>query len=129
MGIFGSPERRSATISDELFAQRRGGSASVSPDKALQLAAVWACYRILAGVGSTLPIDQFRGSEPVSTEALFAEPVAGQPVSDWLHRLWISVLSTGNAYAYVSHDSSAQRVVSAELLPSSLIRWEQRNKQ
>ena len=66
MGLFRrQSEQRAVTAADILAAinDRRsygGGAPSVTNDSAMRLSAVWACVRLIAGVGSTLPLDVYR---------------------------------------------------------------------
>lgn len=131
MGLF-RRERRSAAGSDAalsafLAAQRSGTTASLGvsdPDQAMRLAAVWSCFRILAGIGASLPLDQFRDGVPMRRARLWDEPFPGQTLPDWSRRLWMSVLTDGNAYGIVSRDTDAQMVPrSVELIDPRLVSW------
>jgi len=130
MGLI-RPNRERRSLTDpvaEMWAARRGSfGETVTPERALQLAAVWSCYRILAGIGSTLPLDQYRGDAEVARDPLLDEPFPGQPLPDWLHRLWVSLLSTGNAYGWCSgplRGPGARTPSQVELLPTGAVKWE-----
>lgn len=128
---FGASRSASNPV-EALFAQRRGGSGGqdVTLDRALRLSAVWSCHRILAGIGSTLPLDQLRTTNgqtlPMQRAAFWDEPAQGQSLPDWLHRLWMSLLGSGNAYGIVTGAGPADlfRVPGAvELIDSGAARW------
>lgn len=73
MGFVLRPEQRSITAGDVIAAvnAQRLGSTDTVPvdvDSAMRLSAVWACIRLIAGVGSTLPLDVYRGTGQSRTE-------------------------------------------------------------
>lgn len=128
MGLF-RRERRSAgddaTLSAFLSSRRQSQPMEVSdPDQAMRLAAVWSCFRVLAGIGASLPIDQYRGGVPMRNAHLWEEPFPGQTTPDWMRRLWMSILTSGNAYGVVSRANDAGMVpTSVELIDPALVRW------
>jgi phage portal protein BeeE len=75
MGLFrrsGVEERAitAADVIDLVNDRRRYGNvpAEVTTDSAMRLSAVWACVRLLAGLGSTLPLDQQRNRNGQTVE-------------------------------------------------------------
>ena len=80
MGLF-KREARQITA-DNMIAAVNGmrlapGAPPVDANSAMRLSAVWACVRLLAGVGSTLPLDQFldgrAGRTSLPASSLFRE--------------------------------------------------------
>lgn len=129
MGLF-RRERRSqagsdAALSAFLASQRSTQPTAVSdPDQAMRLAAVWSCFRVLAGIGASLPLDQYRSGTPMQRARLWDEPFPGQTLPDWMRRLWMSVLTDGNAYGIVSRATDSQMVpTSVELIDPKLVTW------
>ena len=113
MGLFrrSGVEERGFSASDVIALmndRRRSGSMppSVTTDSAMRLSAVWACVRLLAGLGSTLPLDQQRRRDGLTVDVprsvLFDQPQAGTTLSTWLYQVWSSMLTAGNAYGLVT---------------------------
>lgn len=114
MGLFSrnrrTPEARAA---DSLAALQqildRSGMTTagvpVTPDSAMQQAAVWASIELVAGVGSSLPLDEFRkvndDQVAVSLSALFADPDPDPSITAqaWRAQILRSAVARGNAYA------------------------------
>jgi len=77
----------------------------VTSDSAMRSTTVWACYELVAGVGSSLPLDEFRkvGNEQIEVglSALFTDPDPDPSVTAvaWRGQVLRSVVSRGNAYA------------------------------
>ena len=92
MGLFrrSGVEERGFSASDVIALmndRRRSGSMppSVTTESAMRLSAVWACVRLLAGLGSTLPLDQQRRRDGLTVDVprsvLFDQPQAGTTLS------------------------------------------------
>lgn len=100
---------RAATLTALQTIMDRSGVTSsgvtVTDEKALTSDAVWACLELIAGVGSSLPLDEFtrQGAEqiPVTLSALFADPDPDPSVTGVAFRAQIlrSAAARGNAYA------------------------------
>lgn len=135
MGLFRrNLEERAITAADVIAAvndRRRTGAfaaqPSVTTESAMRLSAVWACVRLLAGVGSTLPLDTYRVVGDVSTEvrrpALFDQPSPGVSLSTWLYQVWSSLLTDGNAYGIATSFGANSYPSSVELLAPSMVQW------
>jgi HK97 family phage portal protein len=135
MGLFRrNLEQRAITPSDVIAAvndRRRFGplapQASVTTESAMRLSAVWACVRLLAGVGSTLPLDTYRVVNGVTSEvrrpSLFDQPSPGVALPTWLYQVWSSLLTDGNAYGVATEFGANSYPSSVELLDPSLVSW------
>ena len=135
MGLFRRGlEQRAITPADVIAAvndRRRFGplapQASVTTETAMRLSAVWACIRLLAGVGSTLPLDTYRTVNGVSSEVrrpvLFDQPSPGVALPTWLYQVWSSLLTDGNAYGLATSFAGNSYPSSVELLDPSLVSW------
>jgi len=135
MGLFRrNLEQRAITPSDVIAAvndRRRFGplapQASVTTESAMRLSAVWACVRLLAGVGSTLPLDTYRIVNGVTSEvrrpSLFDQPSPGVALPTWLYQVWSSLLTDGNAYGVATEFGANSYPSSVELLDPSLVSW------
>lgn len=135
MGLFRrNLEARTITAEDVISVmndRRRRGSMSSQPlvttESAMRLSAVWACVRLLAGVGSTLPLDVFRVVNDLSVEvrrpALFDRPSPGVNLPTWLYQVWASLLTDGNAYGLVTSFAPNGYPTSVEILDPSVIKW------
>ena len=95
MGFFKREQR--AITPDSIIAavnqmRMRTGAPIVDANSAMRLAAVWACVRLLAGVGSTLPLDQYRdgpgGRTQLPASSLFRAPAPNVNITTWLYQLW-----------------------------------------
>lgn len=132
MGLFRRAESRSITPGEmiSLVNERRLGSSTppVNTERALTLSAVWASIRLLAGVGSTLPLDVHRSgssnvSSVISTPSLFVQPDPHLSLSSWLYALWTSLLTSGNAYGLVTGSNGTGYPTTVELLDPSSVTW------
>ena len=133
MGLFRrNVEARSITPGEmiAMVNERRLQSSTppVNTQTAMTLSAVWASIRLLAGVGSTLPLDVHRsGSSNVSsimaTPSLFVQPDPHLSLSSWLYALWTSLLTAGNAYGIVTASNGTGYPTSLELLDPSTVTW------
>jgi len=134
MGLFrrSGVEERGFSASDVIALmndRRRSGSMppSVTTESAMRLSAVWACVRLLAGLGSTLPLDQQRTRDgitvDVSRSTLFDQPQPGTTLSTWLYQVWSSMLTAGNAYGLVTEVGANGWPTTVELLDPSVVQW------
>ena len=133
MGLFRrQPEQRAVSAADILQAinDRRGmpgGAPSVTNESAMRLSAVWACIRLIAGVGSTLPLDVYRSQAgewvEVSTPSVFVQPSTESTLSTWLYQLWSSLLTAGNAYGLVSATGANGWPLSVDLIDPGAVTW------
>lgn len=113
MGIFRrsrpeAVEDRTTTLAALQQLMDRGGmtaaGVSVDPDKALTNSATWACLELIAGVGSSLPLDEFRKASgeqiAVPLSAVFADPDPDPSVTAVGFRAQVlrSAAARGNAY-------------------------------
>lgn len=134
MGLFrrSGVEERGFSASDVIALmndRRRSGSVppSVTTESAMRLSAVWACVRLLAGLGSTLPLDQQRRRDGLTVDVprsvLFDQPQAGTTLSTWLYQVWSSMLTAGNAYGLVTAIGANGWPTTVELLDPSVVQW------
>jgi HK97 family phage portal protein len=134
MGLFrrGGIEERAITAADVIDLvndRRRYGNVpvEVTTDSAMRLSAVWACVRLLAGLGSTLPLDQQRTRNGVTVEVtrspLFDQPQPDTTLSTWLYQAWSSLLTAGNTYGLVTAVGSNGYPTSVELIDPGLVQW------
>ena len=137
MGLFRRRvEERAITAEDVISMvneRRRTGSMpmSVTTDSAMRLSAVWACIRLLAGLGSTLPLDQqrTRGGQTVEVtrSPLFDMPQPDTTLSTWLYQLWSSLLTAGNVYGLVTSVQANGYPASVELLDPAAVQWRRKD--
>jgi len=127
-------EKRTITPAEMIAAvndRRRYGATQpiVTTDSAMRLSAVWACVRLLAGLGSSLPLDQQRTRGGVTVEVprspLFDAPQPNTTLSTWLYQLWSSILTTGNAYGLVTATGANGYPSTVELIDPSFVQWSQ----
>lgn len=135
MGLFRRNFESRAITADDVISmindrRRRGGLSgqpSVTTESAMRLSAVWACIRLLAGVGSTLPLDTYRTVNDLSVEvrrpALFDRPSPGLNLPTWLYQVWASLLTDGNAYGLATSFAPNGYPTTVELLDPSLVTW------
>ena len=134
MGLFrrSGVEERGFSASDVIALmndRRRSGSVppSVTTESAMRLSAVWACVRLLAGLGSTLPLDQQRNRAGITVDVprspLFDRPQPGTTLSTWLYQVWSSMLTAGNAYGLVTEIGPNGWPTTVELLDPSVVQW------
>lgn len=68
----------------------------------LSLVPAYACIRLIADAGSSLPLQQFRktstGRAPMPLAPLFENPTQYGTTVDWLEQGFVSALARGNAY-------------------------------
>ena len=134
MGLFrrAAPEQRKFSADDVLAMmndRRRTGTMPpvVTTDSAMRLSAVGACIRLLAGLGSTLPLDQQRRRDGLTVDVprsvLFDRPQPGVTLSTWLYQVWSSLLTAGNAYGLVTSVGANGYLTTVELLDPSVVQW------
>jgi HK97 family phage portal protein len=134
MGLFrrSGVEQRTITAADVIDLvndRRRYGNVpmEVTIDSAMRLSAVWACIRLLAGLGSTLPLDQQRTRNGVTVEVtrspLFDMPQPETTLSTWLYQAWSSMLTDGNIYGLVTSIASNGYPTSVELIDPGMVQW------
>ena len=89
--------------------------------------AVWACVRLIAGVGSTLPIDAYRmvGGESVPTPAagVLVDPSVDVSPSVWRYQMWSSLLLAGNAYGLITEFAPNGFPRRIEMLSPNVVTW------
>lgn len=89
--------------------------------------AVWACVRLIAGVGSTLPVDQFRtvGGEQSQMELaqVLADPSTEVSPSVWRYQLWSSLLLAGNAYGLITEFTASGFPRRIDILSPGDVTW------
>lgn len=105
------PETRAATLAQlAAFADRSGMTTAgvvVDPDKAIRHSAVWAAIELIAGVGSSMPLNEYRmvaGQQvQVDLSSMFADPDPDPSISAVAFRAQMlrSAATRGNAYADV----------------------------
>ncbi|NBW09899.1 MAG: phage portal protein [Caulobacteraceae bacterium] len=137
MGLFRrQPEQRAVTAGDILAAinDRRSGNMagpSVTNESAMRLSAVWACVRLIAGVGSTLPLDVYRTQGDAQTQlakpSLFVQPSPDMTLSTWLYQLWSSLLTAGNAYGLVTATGANGWPTTVELVNPAAVSWSEQD--
>lgn len=135
MGLFRRfTEKRTITAGEMIAAvndRRRFGATApvVTTDSAMRLSAVWACVRLLAGLGSSLPLDQQRTRGGVTVDvtrsSLFDAPSPNTTLSTWLYQLWSSILTTGNGYGIVTGYGANGYPTSLELIDPAVVQWQQ----
>lgn len=133
-GLLRSSERRSVSAEEILAAvneRRLGGGVSLSSQvddhTALRHSAVWACVRLIAGVGSTFPLDQTRRSGdtqvPVPLAPVLADPSVDVSATTWRHQLWSSLLLAGNAYGLITEFAPNGFPRRVEMLSPGQVSW------
>lgn len=126
-------EERAITPAEMLAAvnERRLGGRSlpstVDDSTAMRHSAVWACVRLIAGVGSTLPIDAYRmtgdQSTPVSLAPVLADPSTDVSPSVWRYQMWSSLLLAGNAYGLITEFTPSGFPRRIEILNPNAVSW------
>ena len=132
-GVFRGRESRGVSTGEILAAinARRSGGVSlagtVDEGTAMRHSAVWACVRLIAGVGSTLPIDQFRtaGGEqtPTALAQVLADPSTDVSASVWRYQVWSSLLLAGNAYGLITEFTASWFPRRIDILNPSAVTW------
>jgi HK97 family phage portal protein len=83
-----------------------GRSRPDTPESAMQIAAVWACVRLVADAISMMRIERFREAgdgTPIlmPTGTLLDQPAAGRAFPEWVYEVVVSLLLRGNAYGKI----------------------------
>lgn len=104
---FGGEEQRVVDSLPWNYGDALPTQATVTQDRALMLAPVFAAVRILAGTISTLPLKAYRraGDERIpmsSLPQLFAQLDFDGELVPWLHRCMVSLVLRGNAYGLIT---------------------------
>jgi HK97 family phage portal protein len=109
----------------------RSVASSVDDTTAMQHSAVRACVRLIAGVGSTLPLDQFRtvGGEqsPMELAQVLADPSTEASPSVWRYQVWSSLLLAGNAYGLITEFTASGFPRRIEILSPNDVTWHDDN--
>jgi len=112
-------EQRAVVFSDGLLASLRGvggAAAPVTPNNAMQLAAVYACVRVLSESLASLPLilyaRQARGKTPATGHPLFPllRDLPNPEITSVELRMWLQghLAGWGNAYAQIVRSRSGQ---------------------
>lgn len=106
----------------------KGGLPShVDEGTAMRHSAVWACVRLIAGVGSTFPLDQFRTvgdtTSPLPLAQVLADPSTEVGSATWRYQLWSSLLLAGNAYGLITEFAPNGFPRRIEMLNPNAVTW------
>jgi HK97 family phage portal protein len=97
------------------------GSSSVSVDRVLRLAPVYAAGRLLASNLAAAPLRQFRETgntvQSLPLSSLFASPSTQGNLNDWIWRAVLSMVYRGNAVGYVTARDYYEYPTQVEWLP------------
>ncbi|MET7776318.1 phage portal protein [Streptomyces mirabilis] len=97
------------------------GSSSVSVDRVLRLAPVYAAGRLLASNLAAAPLRQFRETgdtvQSLPLCSLFASPSTQGNLNDWIWRAVLSMVYRGNAVGYVTARDYYEYPTQVEWLP------------
>lgn len=137
MSLFRRREARADSPTNdlgELYARRRdpapGAGVSVTPESAKRMSAVWACVDLIAGLGSTLPLDEFLWVDGKRTEQkrppVFMSPDGELGLTGWLYQVFESLLTTGNAYGLILERDQAGWPTKIQIVPPSTVQVSQR---
>jgi len=124
MGLLDRIERRSATVDPvhprdpaiaDLFglAAHTAAGIAITPERALQHDAVYACVRILSETLAQLPLELYRRTDPKGGREIARDhplyrllhdrPNASQTSFDWREMMQGHAVLRGNAYSYIEH--------------------------
>lgn len=114
-----------------LNARRLGGKTGLPSDvdegTAMRHSAVWACVRLIAGVGSTFPLDQYRTvgdtTTPLPLAQVLADPSTEVGSATWRYQLWSSLLLAGNAYGLITEFAPNGFPRRIEMLNPNAVTW------
>ena len=130
------PEARSASLAElqKIMDRARMTTAGVGvdPESALRHSAWWASVELIAGVGSSLPLDEFReqAGEQVTVRlsSLFADPDPDPSITAqaWRAQVLRSAAARGNAYALLTGGESGSPTGATTLHPDR-VRWDYRD--
>jgi HK97 family phage portal protein len=97
------------------------GSSSVSIERVLRLAPVYAAGRLLASNLAAAPLRQFRETgdtvQRLPLSSLFASPSTQGNLNDWIWRAVLSMVYRGNAVGYVTARDYYEYPTQVEWLP------------
>lgn len=102
---------------------------AVSPDSAMRLGAWWASVELIAGVGSSLPLDEFRkvGKEQIEVDlsTVFDDPDPDPSITAvaWRAQVLRSAVARGNAYADLLGADMGSPTGAVTIHPDT-VRWE-----
>lgn len=123
-------EQRAVTMNDwirgiESSSKTKSG-VTVTPDKALQVDAMWSAVNLLASTVANLPVDVFRGSGTDKTPVEPAPAIVDTPSlivdrEDWIYQAMVSLLLYGNAYGMVVERDSLLRPRAVEWLDPRIV--------
>lgn len=110
---------------DALGARRSVTGVSVTPENALEVTAVWAAVRMIAGTLATLPLHTYRSTEEGKERAkehpayrlLHTRPNPEQSAFSFRETLGAHLLIFGNAYAEIERNGMGEPVALWPLLP------------
>lgn len=109
----------------------RASGESVTVDRALRLAPVYAAGNLLAGTISGLPLQQYRETggarARMPKSSLFQQPTARGTLHDWLYKAVISIAYHGNAVGLVVARDGFGFPTSVEWLPHSWVNVQDTN--
>lgn len=99
----------------------------VDEGTAMRHSAVWACVRLVAGVGSTFPLDQLRTvgdtTTPLPLAQVLADPSTEVGAATWRYQLWSSLLLAGNAYGLITEFAPNGFPRRIEMLNPNAVTW------
>jgi HK97 family phage portal protein len=116
--IAGGRERRSASSLPPLYGRQTAAEVVVSPERALQIGAVYSCVRLLAETGSMLPVDvvERRGSaryvvdDDPAGQLLTNEPNPNMHAGEFWSLMLAWQLLRGNALAFIERNGAGAPV-------------------
>lgn len=127
----GAEQARSGNSRRAMPPLRGSGSAagvSVTPEKALQIGAVYSCVRLLAETGSMLPVGVYRQADggrahvddhPIAP-LIIDQPNPNMDSAEFFRLLLAWQLLRGNAYAYVQRNRGGDPVGLWPIAPTSV---------
>lgn len=108
-------------------AARTKSGETVTPDRAMRLAAMWSSVNLLSSIVSNLPVDVFRGSSkvPVTPPQFVSAPSGIVTRREWVYQGMVSLLLRGNAYGFVLERDAVLRPRRVEWLNPDSVRVQQ----
>lgn len=97
----------------------------VTPERALQMMAVWRCISLLASGVASLPTNVYAEHpngrrEPIDTPGWLNKPRAWQAGIDFWHRVMVSLLLDGNAFIWTQRNNNG-RIIGMRVLDPSQV--------
>lgn len=126
LGIETLSEEPLGDYSADVTPPARSSATVVTEDRALALPAVFRGVQIIAGMGSQLRVNAWRGEEKVTpAPALVTRPDPWRSLRSFLYRTIICLIFDGNAF-WLRHRDAAGNVVGLEVLnPRHVwVRWD-----